>query len=386
MAETPGPSREPRPDEPPPGAAPPETSATESTEPTESTGPTGSTTPADAGQASGSNVSSDQAVGSAVESSATASGHSRLAAVGGAGRIARLAVALAIAAAVAFVGGRLLFAPAASPSTAPTTTPFASVAPSAASPLASSSAASSPTPASVETPVPTLSPTPAPSESPLPQTAPTARITFNELVLDPSFKAGAQARTFTFVSDGPGLVTAEVVASAPADSTKICLSGDGGVPVCASGATPAASFYSQSMQSKWTVTLVSDNEASPTIDVALSWPSNKPSVGTAHTPFQGGPNRDSLRSLTATVTARSNGALTVQASWAPAVVTATLNVAAIEASGLVAVDHASFNAAQSIAAHDTALKAGTTYRMALMDQSPSPAGPQPDLTATIAFP
>jgi hypothetical protein len=179
----------------------------------------------------------------------------------------------------------------------------------------------------------------------------------------------------------------EVVASAPTDSTEVCLSGDGGLPTCSSGATPRASFYGVSSQSKWTATLVSANEASPTIDVAFSWPSNEPSLGIAHAPFEGGPNRDSLRALTATFQARSNGSLTIGASWAPTVLTATLSIAAVEQSGPISVDHASFNAAQSIPPHTTMVKSGTSYRLILMNQSDASAdGSQPDLTATIAFP
>jgi hypothetical protein len=237
----------------------------------------------------------------------------------------------------------------------------------------------------LQTPGLTASPSERGTESLPPQKAPTARITFNELVLDPSLNAQARPRSFTFVSDGPGLVSVEIVASAPTDSTRVCLSGDGGLPVCASGATPDVSFYSQSSQSRWTATLVSANEGSPTIDVALSWPSNKASVTVAHAPFEGAPNRDSLRSLVATVQARSNGALTVEASWAPSMLDASLTVSEVRSSGPVAIDHASFNAATSIATpHSTNVRAGTTYRLTLINQSR--AVTPPDLSATISFP
>ncbi len=228
-------------------------------------------------------------------------------------------------------------------------------------------------------------PQPGPTEDLPPQTAPTAHITFNELVLDPSGPAVGQARTFSFVSDGPGKVTVEVVASAPTNSSRVCLSGDGGTPVCSSGATPAASFYSQSSQSKWTATVISGNEIAPIVDVALTWPSNKPSVTATQVPFEGEPNPDSLRSLTATVVARSSGRLSLEAAWPPSPLNATLTIVEMKSPDPVTVDQATFKAATSVApAHATNVKAGATYRITLMNQSP--AGIVPRLTATIAFP
>jgi hypothetical protein len=48
------------------------------------------------------------------------------------------------------------------------------------------------------------------------------------------------------------------------------------------------------------------------------------------------------------------------------------------------VDRASYNAAQAVPAHSTAVKAGSSYQIALMNLSQ--AKTPPDLTATIAFP
>jgi hypothetical protein len=295
-----------------------------------------------------------------------------------AGRRRRAAVAVvaavAIVAVVGFFGGSVLL-----PSSASRTSSPAASAGSTATTGQSADASPGPT----SSLGPSVASTPA--ESPPAQTAPTAQITLNELVLDSSATGDGLPTTVTFVSDGPGLVAVSVVASAPTDSTRICLSGDGGTPVCAAGATPSASFYSVSSQSKWSATLVSASEASPTIDVTLRWPANQPSVTVLHSPFEGEPNRDSLRSLTATVSARGDGSIGVTASWAPDTLATSLTVWQVGPDGLTAVDEASFAVAEGIEpAHFTTVSAGKTYRLTLMNLSP--AGAAPDVSATIAFP
>lgn len=228
---------------------------------------------------------------------------------------------------------------------------------------------------------------PSPSGSLPAQTAPTATITFNELVVlaatDTAVESGKP--TLTFVSDGPGPVSVSVVASAPSDSTKVCLSADGGTPDCVTGVTPAASAYSVSSRSTWTATLESASEASPTIDLAVSWPSRQPSITVAHSPFEGEPNRDSLRSLTATVAARTAGTLSLGATWTPDPLNASLTVWQVGTTGQTQVDEANYGAVKSISpAHATNVKAGSSYRLTLMNLSP--AGSAVDLSATLSFP
>jgi hypothetical protein len=298
-----------------------------------------------------------------------------------AGRRRRAIAAIAAVATLAvlgFFGGSLLLPSSASQ----TPLPAASAGPTAATGR-SADASLGPTLPLGPSDAPTGSP--AQAESLPAQTAPTAEITLNELVLDSSAMGAGRPTTLTFVGDGPGLVAVSVVASAPTDSTRICLSGDGGTPVCAAGATPSASFYSVSSQSKWSATLEPAGEASPTIDVTVRWPANKPSITVLHSPFEGEPNRDSLRSLTATIAARSDGSIGMTASWAPNTLATSLTVWQAGPDGLTAVDEASFSAAEGIQpAHVTAVNGGTTYRLTLMNLSP--AGAAPDLGATIAFP
>jgi len=286
-----------------------------------------------------------------------------------------LLIAVAIAGSVVFVVPGLL-------SHAPSATPAPQVS-------AASSGRASATPGSASLAVsasPSATARPSPTPSMPPQTAPTAQITFNELVLYPSLTAAKQPATFSFVSDGPGLVSASIVASAPKDASRICLSGDGGTPICASGATPTASFASQSIQSKWTITLGSANEESPTVDVQITWPSNKASVTVAHVPFQGHPNRDSLRSLTATVTPNVAGSLSLSADWPGSSLSSSLTVWLVDKTGQHVVQQKTYPAAEALPpSTDVTMKAGTTYRLSLADESPA-STTNPDLTATIQLP
>ena len=290
-------------------------------------------------------------------------------------------VAVVVAVILVLGAGEALLSPGASPeatpggSGAPTGGAGTSPATTASGATAGGSAAVSP---GATTPT-------APAESLPAQTAPTAEITFDQLVLDTTAGRSGLPSTLTFVSDGPGLVSVSVVASSPTDSTRVCLSGDGGTPICSTGATPAATFYSRSSQSRWSATLESAGSGPPTIDVAVRWPANKPSITIAHSPFEGEPNRDSLRSVTATVGARAAGTIDVGASWAPDVLSVSLSVQEVEAGAQSQVDAASYSQAQSVSPpHQTPIQTGRTYVVTLMNLSPAGAGA--DLVVTFDFP
>jgi hypothetical protein len=217
------------------------------------------------------------------------------------------------------------------------------------------------------------------------QTSPTATITFNEMMLDSLADATGQARTFSFTSDGPGAVSAQIVATAPLDSAKLCLAADGAPAQCASGATPGVRVATTTAHSRWIVTLTSANESSPTVDVAFSWPTNQPSVALTHGRFSGNPNPDSLRSMTATFTTRTAGRLNLDAAWSPAVVDATLSVVDLSAAQPAVLAVVAYAARDRISpAYTIALKATTTYRVVLFNDSPD--GARPDLAATVSFP
>jgi len=269
---------------------------------------------------------------------------------------------------------------------------------STASPVASATAPPG------QAPTPTVSPTlPAadatPSASatassaftPAPQasgTALPATITFRDLMLDSAADTGGLARVFTFTSDGPGSVSAQVVAAAPLASLKMCLQVNGGTQSCATGATPGyfTGAPSGGDQALWTVTLISmDAGSTPVADVAFTWRTKSPAITLSHGRLQGAPNPDSLRGVTATFKTRAAGPVGVVASWSPASVDAALTLTDITNSPGLAVDTTSYPAAQSISPPYThAVAAGRTYQIQVLDMG-SDAG-RPDLTTTISFP
>ena len=217
------------------------------------------------------------------------------------------------------------------------------------------------------------------------QTAPTAAISFLNLMLDSSTDGGGRTRTFSFVSDGPGLVSAQIVTASPAESTSLCLAAEGSKPECASGATPGLTRPTAAAHARWTVTLVSADEGTPTVDVAFSWPADHPSIQLGGGRFQGYPNPDSLRSLNASFRPRAAGQVNLAAAWPPAAVDASLTLADVTSATAVTVDRASYPAAGSIAGtYSHPVSAGRTYTITLFDAGADKG--RPSLSATIAFP
>ena len=217
------------------------------------------------------------------------------------------------------------------------------------------------------------------------QTSPTAAISFPNLMLDSSTDAAGRTRTFSFISDGPGLVSAQIVTASPAESTRLCLAAEGEKPVCASGATPGLTRPTSGAHSHWTVTLASANEGTPTVDVALRWPADHPSIQLGGGRFEGYPNPDSLRSLNASFRTRAAGQVALTAAWPPAVIEATLTLADATSAKTITVDTASYPAAGAIAGtYSHAVAAGRIYTVALFDAGADTG--RPSLSATIAFP
>jgi hypothetical protein len=169
------------------------------------------------------------------------------------------------------------------------------------------------------------------------------------------------------------------------DTTKLCLTMDDTPTVCTSGATPGFEQPATTSHSRWTFTLISPNESTPTVDVAFSWPTDKPSIALAQGRFQGSPNPDSLRTLRATFKTRASGRMGVDAAWSPATVNATLTVADVSGTTPVTLDTVAYPGATSISPTYThAVTAGRIYSMALFNASPDTS--RTHLTATIAFP
>lgn len=265
--------------------------------------------------------------------------------------------------------------------------PYRPMSGGSASPTAGASQGSSRTPAAgISGSAAPAGPTPPPSPVAVAsQTSPTATISFSNLMLDSSADPAGTIRTFSFASDGPGLVSAEIVTASPAESSRLCLAAEGAKPECASGATPGVTQAAAGAHSHWTVTLTSANEGTPTVDLALRWPADHPSIELAGSRFQGYPNPDSLRSLNASFKTRAAGQMALTAAWPPALVETTLTLTDVTSSNAVTVDKADYPAAGSISGtYSHRVAAGRIYAIALFDAGPDTG--RPSLSATIAFP
>ena len=119
--------------------------------------------------------------------------------------------------------------------------------------------------------------------------------------------------------------------------------------------------------------------------MAFTWRTKSPAITLGHGRFQGAPNPDSLRGVTATFKTRAAGSAGVVASWPPASVDAALTLTDITDSPGLAVDATSYPAAKSISpSYAHAVAAGRTYQIQVLNTG-SDAG-RPDLTTTISFP
>jgi hypothetical protein len=295
-----------------------------------------------------------------------------------------VAASVALVVALLFTGSRFIGSGAvANPSASPDLTPGlsrAGVAPTAPRSDESSPSAGPSGSASVSS-----NPRATPSAVPT-QTAPSATVTFRNLVVDSAGDPNRTARTFTFTSDGPGAISAQVVASSPMDGTTLCLSIDDAQATCATGGTPGFPSEVTTMDhTRWIVTLISGGESSPTVDLALSWPTNNPSVTLTHGRFQATPNRDSLRTLTANFLSRASGIATLDASWPPGASTATATIAEMSSTGQTTVREVRYTKAFSTSpAYSAPVGSGKLYRLDLVNEGAD--GLRADLTATITFP
>ena len=251
-------------------------------------------------------------------------------------------------------------------------------------PVGSAAAPTAASPTLVAGASPTTAPSPTPLSSVPPQTSPTATITFTDLMVDSALDFPHPSRVFTFTSDGPGAVTAQVVASSPMASTDLCVIVDGSAPQCNLGATPALTLITTSAHSSWEFTLIAGTADAGPVDVQFSWPTDNPRITIDHARFQGYPNSDALRTLSATFRTRAAGAFSVEAAWLPASAEATLTVTNLSSRRQTAVDEVAYPAAGSLApAYSRVLKGGQVYGVDLFNGSPD--GARGDLEATISF-
>ena len=218
--------------------------------------------------------------------------------------------------------------------------------------------------------------------------SPTATITFHGLMLDALVDSAATVGSemaFTFSSDGPGEVSVQIVASAPLDTTTICLIGDGKPVGCDVGGSPGITQTTTTAHSDWLVNVTSPNAGTPTVDLAFSWPTERPRMTLNHGQFRGSPNPDSLRSLTATFRTRAAGSISVDAVWSPISLDATLTLTERAGTASAAIDQIQYSGLTGTTpAYAHTVRSGRNYMVSLYNLSRESG--RPDLDVTIGFP
>lgn len=191
-------------------------------------------------------------------------------------------VAVILAVVLAVLGGATIaFVIAPGPGATPTPGDSFALGSASASPGASSSAVPS---AQVSPSAATASPSPTPSPTPVP----VAQFTITELRLDPRVPASAGVpRFFTFTSDGPGTIKAQLKAISPQGTTHMCLRAGSKDVKCGDAAGATLTATTTSAHVTWRVSLEGNGMFTPTVELTLTFPAAKPSVKITHARFDG---------------------------------------------------------------------------------------------------
>lgn len=252
------------------------------------------------------------------------------------------------------------------------------------------------TPSASASTLATLSPTPnspsASASAPTPTqvtNATPATVQFQGLQLDAEKASGANARTFSFTSDGAGPVKIAVNRTSAGASTRLCLKVGTGKFACKVGSLPNfLTAEADGPHDNWTVTLIGYGNTKPTVDVSFTWPTLSPQVTLSHGRLQGSSTAgvaESLNGFNVVFTPRTSGVLNVQASWT--VITADIDITLLDNTTppAVTVDDRLFTGVTYInPAYTYDVDPAKTYLLELRNKSPDSG--KPDLTAQIVFP
>jgi hypothetical protein len=233
----------------------------------------------------------------------------------------------------------------------------------------------------------------APTPSPTPgEPAAAATITFNQMKLDATNDTKGFARTFTFITDGPGPVTWAITKNSAGGTSRMCAKVDNSAFTCKVGglmsSKGAMSDSTPDKPSTWTVTFLGYGNSAPTVDIAITWPTTSPKITLTHGRLQGSSTEgvsEFLNGFTATFKPRAAGVLNVQASWT--IITADIGVSLSDTTSTpaVTVDDRQYKTAQYLTpAYTFNVDATKTYTVKLRNESADSG--RPDLTAQITFP
>ena len=222
-------------------------------------------------------------------------------------------VAAALAVILAVLGGATIafvVAPGAASSPTPPLSSFG-VGSGSPSAIAGASASSPATPAASDSEAPSLSPSPSPSPTPVP----VAQVTITELKLDPRVPSSAgDPRFVTFISDGPGTITAQLKAISPMGTTHMCLRAGAKDVKCGDEANMSIKATTTSAHVTWRVSLQGNGMFTPTVELTVTFPAAAPSIKITHARFDGTgyPDTNGVRAI---FVPRATGNARIVASW-----------------------------------------------------------------------
>lgn len=205
----------------------------------------------------------------------------------------------------------------------PSSAATASATPSASGAAATSTTApATPTPAGTPTaaptaaPAPSLAPSAAPSATPTPTNAPgpEATITLTQLTLDAKDDPEGQDRVVTFESGGTGTITVALRTLSSQGSALMCLSADGKALGCRTTTDGKLTADTTKKAASFELTLRGDGNATPMVEVEVTFPASKPSVTIANARFDGTmyPETNGIQAI---VQPRADGSVHLTADW-----------------------------------------------------------------------
>jgi hypothetical protein len=207
--------------------------------------------------------------------------------------------------------------------------------------------------------------------------------------LDASSDTSGQARVFTFITDGLGPIGISVIKYSVAN-VKVCARVDGSKWDCRyGGKINFAGATTDTGHSLWEVAVSGRNDAKPTIDLALSWPTNKASITLTHGRLQGSTSpgvAEGLNGFSATFKTRGAGNMGLAGSWTAVSAKVAVTLADVTASPARALDEKQFDNATNLgsAGYGAPVNGGQFYKVSLRNLSPDSL--RPDLRAVITFP
>jgi hypothetical protein len=193
----------------------------------------------------------------------------------------------------------------------PSPTTVASASSLATTPATASPSATAEVSASVE-PSPSSVPSATPGSSPIPGEP--ATVVLSGLKLDAREDPAGEDRSIGFRTDGVGDVAATVSVVSPQGGVVMCLAVDGGQPDCSPTANGVLTAVAPDGGGDFVLTLRGEGVETPIVDATITFPSTAPAVIIAGARFDGTLYPET-NGITATVTPRRNGDLSLAADW-----------------------------------------------------------------------